>query len=109
ECGAAGLFVKRVIGLPGDVWAERRGHVYIDGRPLSESYVPSDERDSQTLTMADIPPTGKLTRIRAGRYLVMGDNRNSSCDSRRWGLVPHDHIIAIAFAIQRGSTRIDLH
>jgi Signal peptidase, peptidase S26 len=39
KCGASGTFVKRVIGVPGDVWEERSGYVYIDGKKLNEPYV----------------------------------------------------------------------
>ena len=36
ECGSQGTFVKRLIGLPGDVWEERTGVVYINGKRLNE-------------------------------------------------------------------------
>src|SRR5438552_4971857 len=38
-CGLGGIFVKRVIALPGETFAERKGVVYVDGRPLTERYV----------------------------------------------------------------------
>jgi len=44
-CGSRGLFVKRVIGLPGEAWSERKGFVYINGRRLAEAYVAPDHRD----------------------------------------------------------------
>ena len=108
ECGSEGTFVKRLIGLPGDVWEERNGYVYIDGRRLNEPYVKANRRDHQTLGLVDIPPRGKLTRIPADSYLTMGDNRNSSCDSRRWGLVRREAIVGRVFEIKRGSRRIHL-
>jgi Signal peptidase, peptidase S26 len=44
KCGASGQFVQRVVGLPGDVWSEVRGHVFINGRQLeSGTYVPPRE------------------------------------------------------------------
>ncbi|HEY5660582.1 MAG TPA: signal peptidase I [Gaiellaceae bacterium] len=92
-----GIFVKRVIGLPGDVWSERDGYTYIDGRRLSEAYVQPDRRDTQTRTMRDIPPTGTLTHIPKDMYLMEGDNRAHSCDSRVWGLVPRSAIIGKVF------------
>jgi signal peptidase I len=92
-----GIFVKRVIGLPGDVWSERGGYTYIDGKRLSEPYVQPDRRDTQTRTMRDIPPAGTLTRIPKDMYLVEGDNRAHSCDSRVWGLVPRSAIIGKVF------------
>ena len=93
------IFVKRIIGLPGEVWAERRGFTYIDGRRLQEPYIRPGRRDLQTRTMQDIPPAGKLERIPEGMYLVEGDNRAHSCDSRVWGLVPRKNIIGKAFLI----------
>jgi signal peptidase I len=93
-----GIFVKRVIGLPGEVWAERNGYTYIDGKRLSEPYVEADRRDTTTTkTMRDIPPTGTLRRIPKGMYLMEGDNRAHSCDSRVWGLVPRSAIIGKVF------------
>jgi signal peptidase I len=83
-CGAGGTFVKRIIALPGEVWEERAGRVFIDGKPLDEPYVRSDRRDHETY-----PPV----RIEPGRYFVMGDNRASSCDSRRWGTVQKGNLI----------------
>jgi signal peptidase I len=96
EC-MGGIFVKRVIGLPGEVWAERDGYTYIDGRRLSEPYVQPDRRDMETKSLVDIPPTGTLRRIPKSRYLMEGDNRAHSCDSRVWGLVPRSAIIGKVF------------
>jgi signal peptidase I len=84
RCGAGGVFVKRVIGLPGERWAERSGVVYIDGKRLEEPYVKPDRRDARTVGPVRIP---------SGRYFVEGDNRSSSCDSRAWGTVPRKSIV----------------
>jgi signal peptidase I len=92
-----GIFVKRVIGLPGEVWSERAGHTYIDGRRLAEPYVQASRRDTDTRTLRDIPPVGTLTRIPKNMYLMEGDNRAHSCDSRVWGLVPRRAIIGKVF------------
>ena len=96
EC-TGGIFVKRIIGLPGEVWAERDGYTYIDGRRLSEPYIQRDRRDMQTKTLLDIPPTGTINRIPKDMYLMEGDNRAHSCDSRVWGLVPRSAIIGKVF------------
>jgi signal peptidase I len=94
-----GVFIKRIIGLPGEVWAERNGFTYINGKLLSEPYVRPGRRDHQTKTMADIPPRGTLIRIPPDMYLMEGDNRAHSCDSRVWGLVPRSDLIGKAFLI----------
>jgi signal peptidase I len=109
ECGSEGTFVKRLIGLPGDVWAERNGFVYINGKKLNESYIRPDRRDTQTLTLSDIPPRSTMTRIPKDMYLMMGDNRSSSCDSRRWGLVPKKNLIGPVFATYWPPSRISFH
>jgi signal peptidase I len=96
EC-TGGIFVKRVIGLPGEVWSERNGYTYIDGKRLSEPYIQPDRRDTQSKTMLDIPPTGTLRRIPKAMYLMEGDNRAHSCDSRVWGLVPRSSLIGKVF------------
>jgi signal peptidase I len=84
RCGAGGTFVKRVIALPGEVFSERRGYVYVNGKKLDEPYVQASRRDSQT-----VPPR----KLPAGAYFLMGDNRPYSCDSREWGPVPRKNIV----------------
>ena len=98
-CGSGGVFVKRIIGLPGEVWQERNGYVYIDGKRLSEPYIKPDRRDFQSY------PARKIAK---GNYFMMGDNRESSCDSRRWGTVPRKSIIGKVFAIYWPPQRIRL-
>ena len=98
-CGAGGLFVKRVVGLPHERWQEQRGTILIDGRKLNEPYVAAGRRDSASFRGAEIP---------AGRYLLLGDNRDHSCDSRIWGLVPTENIVGKVVEIRRGSARIHL-
>jgi signal peptidase I len=76
-------FIKRVVGVPGDLVAIRDGHVYINGELLQERYVPRGYQDFDSY-----PPT----RIKDGHYYVLGDHRNASNDSRSWGLVPRRFI-----------------
>lgn len=77
----------RVIGLPGEVWEERQGVVYINGKMLVEPYIHPERRDRRTFSMRDIRPRGTLRRIPPKKYLLMGDNRVDACDSRSTGLV----------------------
>ena len=109
ECGSQGTFVKRLIGLPGDVWEERSGVVYINGKKLNEPYILPDRRDDRTLGLSDLPPRNKYTRIPKDYYLMMGDNRKSSCDSRVWGLVPRKNLIGNVFATYWPPSRISFH
>jgi signal peptidase I len=99
DCGASGTFVKRIIGMPGETWEMRNGFVYINGRRLQEPYVKPDRRDVDTLPRQRIP---------SDHYFVMGDNRESSCDSRAWGPLSRDNLIGKAFAVYWPPRRISL-
>ena len=91
----SGVYVKRIIGMPGDRWEERKGYVYIDGKRLDEPYVKPERRDHESLQLSDLLPGA--TVIPKAKYLMMGDNRSQSCDSRRWGLVPRSALIGEVF------------
>jgi signal peptidase I len=99
RCGEGGVYVKRLIGLPGEVWEERAGHVFIDGRPLDEPYISPVRRGTETIAPVRIP---------RGRYFMMGDNRTSSCDSRRWGTVARAQLIGKVVATYWPPQRISL-
>lgn len=69
------LFIKRVIGLPGEVVEIKDGKVYIDGSPtpLDDSFIPEKMIGSY----------GPYT-VPENSYFMLGDNRNDSKDSRSW-------------------------
>ncbi len=67
------LFIKRLIGMPGDTLQMTDGIVYINGEPLDEPYL-------ATIPYGDYGPV----LVPEDRYFVMGDNRNNSADSRYW-------------------------
>lgn len=77
-------YIKRLIGLPGDLLEIRQGVVYINGRKLDEPY-----RAAPPNLLDDYGPV----TVPAGEYFMMGDNRDDSYDSRYWGFVPHENII----------------
>jgi len=105
--GGGGVYVKRIIGLPGDRWEERHGYVYINGKLLDEPYVQSARRDDKSYKLSDLMPGA--TRIPKGDYLMMGDNRIQSCDSRTWGLVPRKSIIGEVFLTYWPLSRVATH
>lgn len=81
-----GALIKRVVGLPGEtIEVVGNDGVYINGQRLDEPYVqalPNDHFERFT--------------IPAGSYFMMGDNRNLSRDSRRWGVLPEENIVGRA-------------
>lgn len=90
-------FIKRVIGLPGDKVELKEGKVYINDKPLAENYL---EDTQQTLIDVCLsvqqPYLSKTVTVPSASYLVLGDNRKNSYDSRCWGIVPREKIIGRA-------------
>ena len=119
--------VKRVVAMPGERLRLHDGRVFINGRPLPESYAfytpgqPEVFRDEfPNLREADpnvdphwwmalrrsLTSEGELT-VPAGMYFVLGDNRNNSEDSRYWGFVPRSMVVGrpllVYFAVPNGA------
>ncbi|TGN20904.1 signal peptidase I [Leptospira idonii] len=93
------LVVKRVIGLPGEFYSIEAGRVVIDSQMLIENYLPmgsltSEPNSSVFLNLKNSPflAMNSQGRIPPGYYLLLGDNREYSTDSRSFGLVPVEKI-----------------
>ncbi len=78
-------FIKRVIGLPGDKVEVKDKQVLINGNVIKEQYI----NESPVYQYGPV-------QVKAGEYLVLGDNRNNSYDSHYWGFVPREKIIGRA-------------
>ena len=120
-------YVKRVIGLPGDRIAMEGRNLIINGKPLPEHQIEAiDNNDKAPLNLKNATPRkpsepydvyynpdftednypifrlegdGREIVIPAGKYFVMGDNRNNSEDSRYWGFVPRELVIGRAMFV----------
>ena len=120
-------YVKRVIGLPGDHIRMEGRNLIINGKPLPEHQIEAvDNNDKAPLTLRNattrkpgepydvyynpdfveedypifkLEGDGREIVIPAGKYFVMGDNRNNSEDSRYWGFVPRDLVIGRAMFV----------
>jgi len=120
------LFIKRVIGLPGETIEVRGAEIYVDGKPLPEYRVRALDRqlgnDKAPLTRLEFPPRKadepysvyyapapnesgffhairRPFRVPEGHYFVMGDNRDNSKDSRYWGTVPRELVVGRAMFV----------
>jgi signal peptidase I len=94
-------FIKRVVGVGGDVIAIRDGHVVRNGRRQDEDFTkPCGEGVGCTFE-------GTIT-VPEGSFFLMGDNRGASDDSRFWGPVPKDWVIGTTIATYWPPDRIGL-
>ena len=79
-------YIKRLIGLPGDTVEIRGDEVWVNEVKLAEPYVDSKLNGSHRSQPAVVVP--------AGSYYLLGDNRDNSSDSRIWGFVSEELMMA---------------
>ncbi len=80
-------FIKRVIGTPGDQVKIYSGEVFVNGFRLDEVY------------LADAPNYDGEWLVPEDNLFVLGDNRNQSSDSHRWGFVPLENVVGRAVVV----------
>jgi signal peptidase I len=98
--GYKDAFIKRIIGLPGDQVAVINHRVFVNGKPLDETYIRPDiltfVEECPAKPNGPKPFLSEPQIIPANSYLVLGDNRGNSLDGRCWGVVPRENIIGRA-------------
>jgi signal peptidase I len=88
-------FIKRVIGLPGDLVDLREGKVFVNDVEIDEPYIFEQDGEPQVTN----PQAGGSTEwtVPEGDLLVMGDHREDSADSRSFGFVVQSHVVGRAW------------
>lgn len=97
-------FIKRLVGLPGEVVEIRRGTIFINGKPVLK--LPLSQFYYQN--KGDLAQEGQAIVVPEDNYFVLGDNSGSSQDSRFWGFVPKKNILGKAILIYWPLKRIRL-
>jgi signal peptidase I len=80
-------YIKRVIGLPGEVIRIKDGQIFVDNVALVEPYIKMEPRyEGEWVVSGD-------------ELFVLGDNRNNSSDSHNWGMVPMENVVGEALLV----------
>lgn len=80
-------YIKRVIGLPGDIVEIGGGIVRVNGQAITEPYI------------AELPGYTGTWKVPEGELFVLGDNRNHSSDSHDWGFVEQEWVVGRAIIV----------
>lgn len=86
-------FIKRIIAVPGDKVMVKGGYVYLNGKKLDETFINNPGQVMNGRAMRE----GEELVVPPGKFVVMGDNRLHSSDSREWGFVTTEEIVGRAF------------
>ena len=85
--------VKRVVGLPGEYVEYKDDYVIVNGETFKENFIDTTKVHTNNFSVKDLG----YDVIPEGKYLVLGDNRENSLDSRDYGLVDRKEIVGRAW------------
>lgn len=86
-------FIKRIIAVQGDTVELRGGYLYLNGQKLEEGFI----NDPGKVAPGKFLKEGQSVTVGTGEFVVMGDNRLHSSDSREWGMIGKNNIVGRAF------------
>lgn len=86
-------YLKRVVGVPGDVVEMNNDHLYINGVETAEPYLEQNRKVAKQLGFSKLTEDFSAVTVPAGYYFVLGDNRLNSVDSRMLGFIKGDNIL----------------
>jgi signal peptidase I len=89
------LYVKRVIGLPGDHVKIERGQLFLNGRETSEPYVLHTNNPLNDFWPRQSMIAVEDITVPSDTVFLLGDNRDNSDDSRIWGPLPLENIVGV--------------
>ena len=111
-------YIKRVVGLPGDVIEYKSKTLYINDKKIEQTFVDKypyvmneihhiEAKEfkealgnvNHSILIHDLPGENFKFEVPQGHYLAFGDNRDNSADSRVWGFVPEHNLVGRAFFI----------
>ena len=111
-------YIKRVVGLPGDVIEYKSKTLYINDKKIEQTFVDKYpymmneihhieakefkealDNVNHSILIHDLPGENFKFEVPQGHYLAFGDNRDNSADSRVWGFVPEHNLVGRAFFI----------
>jgi signal peptidase I len=111
-------YIKRVVGLPGDVIEYKSKTLYINNKKIEQTFVGKypyimneihhiEAKEfkealgsvNHSILIHDLPGENFKFEVPQGHYLAFGDNRDNSADSRVWGFVPEHNLVGRAFFI----------